>query len=134
MKLRPTIILTCAALSLGAFADAQINRAVPGQTMRILPNDATTLDQRVAALEAQVAALTTRLERAENSTRESNFKVGAATNWIESHGPGLLTHTHSYKDKTTWVNHTCENANAGPDHVPCSQITGASEGTTSAPQ
>ena len=133
MKFRSTLIISCLAVSLGTAAAAQM-RSVPVQPLRVLPNDSAAMDQRVAALEAQVAALTTRLERAENGAREANFKAGAAASWIDSHGPGLLSHTHSYTDRTQWVNHTCENANSGPDHVSCSQITGSSGGTTSPPQ
>lgn len=133
MKPGATLILTCAVLSLWSPADAQV-RLLPGQTLRVMPGDATRPDPRVEALEAQVAALTQRLERAETSAREANFKAGAAASWIDSHGPGLLNHTHSYTDRTTWVSHYCDNARAGPDEVGCSQITGSSPGTTSPPQ
>ena len=133
MKLGSTIILTCVALSLSTIADAQV-RLVPGQALRVVPETTPSIDPRIDALEARVAALTERLERAENSAREANFKAGAATSWIESHGPGLLNHTHSFTDRTTWVNHFCDNARSGPDEVSCSQITGSSPGTTSPPQ
>lgn len=133
MKFRSTLIISCLAMSLGTAAAAQM-RSLPIQPLRVLPNDSSDMDQRVATLEAQVAALTSRLERAENAAREANFKAGAATSWIDSNGAGLLGHTHSYTDRTQWLNHTCENANSGSDHVPCSQITGSSSGTTSPPQ
>ena len=133
MKPGSTLILTCAVLSLGSTAGAQA-RLMPGQTLRALPEVTLPADSRIEALEARVEALTQRLERAENSAREANFKAGAATNWIDSHGPGLLSHTHSFTDRTTWVNHFCDNARSGPDEVPCSQITGSSAGTTSPPQ
>ncbi len=133
MKPGSTLILTCAVLSLWSPAEAQA-RLLPGQTLRALPEATAPADPRIDALEARVAALTQRLERAENSAREANFKAGAAASWIDSHGPGLLNHTHSYSDRTTWVSHYCDNARAGPDEVGCSQITGSSPGTTSPPQ
>ena len=137
MKPGSTLILTCAILSLWSPADAQV-RLMPGQTLRVLPDDATRPDPRIEALEAQVATLTDRLERLESNSRASNFRFGAAASWVEANGADLLSrslnHTHSFTDKTTWVNHYCDNADAGPDRVPCSQITGASVGTTSPPQ
>jgi len=133
MQLRSTLILTAAILSIGAAADAQI-RAMPNQQLRVLPDSAAPLAQRVAALEAQVSALTTRLDQVENNAAQANFKAGAATSWLDANGSMLLNHTHEYTHITRWENHTCENANSGPDAVPCSQIIGSSRVQTSGPQ
>ena len=133
MQMRSTLFLAVAFLSIGAVADAQI-RAAPHQQLRVLPDDAAPLAQRVAALEAQVSALSTRLDQAENAAAQANFKAGAATNWLDAHGAMLLNHTHDYTDTTRWVNHSCENAHSGSDSVPCSQVTGSSPGRTSEPR
>lgn len=140
MKRGATLLLACTFLSMATGTQSQI-RLLPGQQLRTLPDNAVPQDPRIADLEAriaamqsQIAALTARVERTENSAGQASFVAGAATSWIDSHGSALLDHTHSYSDKTVWINHTCENANAGPDHVPCSQITGSQIGTTSEPE
>ncbi len=133
MKRGATLLLACTFLSMATGSQAQV-RLLPGQQLRTLPDNAVLQDPRIADLEARIAALAARLERAETNAQEANFRVGAATAWIESHGDALLNHSHSYTDKTVWLNHTCENGHSGSDTVPCSQITGSQVGTTSGPQ